>query len=177
MIKALFAIISACILADNYVLVSFLGVEKASCPTGKSDRTILDKGLQVTVVTVIATVISFALSLVLPSYLMTLATAVVIILAVECLVLVTKNNEHICKASLLLNSAVIGTSLKVLASGATFVESLVMALGAGLGYMIISFAICGIMDRINQKYVPSAFKGLPITVAAMSIIAMVVFAF
>lgn len=52
------------------------------------------------------------------------------------------------------------------------VQSLVYALGAGLGYTLLLLMMTAIHPRLNQIGVPKAFKGLPLTLITLGLIAL-----
>lgn len=76
-----------------------------------------------------------------------------------------------------LNAAVLGLALINAADGLGFLETVFASLGAGLGYMLAMWLFAGVQSRIQQKYVPAAFRGLPISVLAAAIISMALTAF
>ena len=76
-----------------------------------------------------------------------------------------------------LNSAVLGLAVNNIGAGYNFVESLVAALGVGLGFMLAMFLFAGVQSRINEKYVPKAFRGLPVSLLTACIISLALFAF
>lgn len=59
----------------------------------------------------------------------------------------------------------------------SFPQAIFASLGAGLGYILAMMLFAGVQSRIQQKYVPAAFKGLPINVLAAAIISMALVAF
>lgn len=76
-----------------------------------------------------------------------------------------------------LNSAVLGLALNNATDKLGFAPAMFAALGAGLGYMLAMWVFAGVQGRIQQKYVPEAFKGLPVSVLAAGIVAMAFLAF
>ncbi|MCQ2558672.1 MAG: hypothetical protein MJ135_06080 [Oscillospiraceae bacterium] len=54
---------------------------------------------------------------------------------------------------------------------------LLRSFGGGLGLLLAMLALGGVLDEINEKYVPAAFRGLPVMLLAASIVSMVLFAF
>lgn len=76
-----------------------------------------------------------------------------------------------------LNGAILGLALNNTADGLTFVQTVFASLGTGLGFMLAMWVFAGAQGRIQQKYVPTAFKGLPISVLAAAIVAMAFLAF
>jgi electron transport complex protein RnfA len=51
------------------------------------------------------------------------------------------------------------------------------ALGTGLGFALALLLMRGVQSRIQEKYVPEGFRGLPVSLLAASIISMVLVAF
>ena len=47
----------------------------------------------------------------------------------------------------------------------------------GLGFLVALLLMSGVQSRIEEKHIPAAFRGLPISLLAASIIAMVLVAF
>ena len=76
-----------------------------------------------------------------------------------------------------LNSAVLGVTVNNITDGFNFVESLVSALGAGLGFLLAMVVFSGLQGKIQEKYVPKAFRGLPIALLSASIVSLALFAF
>lgn len=74
-----------------------------------------------------------------------------------------------------LNGAVLGLALNN--ASYTFPQAIFASLGAGLGYILAMMLFAGVQSRIQQKYVPAAFRGLPINVLAAAIISMALVAF
>jgi electron transport complex protein RnfA len=71
-----------------------------------------------------------------------------------------------------LNSAVLSLALDT-STGI----SIVGAIGTGLGFALALILMQGVQSRIQEKYVPKAFRGLPVSLLAASIISMVLVAF
>ena len=76
-----------------------------------------------------------------------------------------------------LNSAVLGLAVDNAAEGYGFWASMAAALGAGRGFMLALVLFSGVQSRIDEKYVPRAFRGLPVSLLAASIMSMVLVAF
>ena len=58
-----------------------------------------------------------------------------------------------------------------------WVQALVSSAAVGIGFTLAMVLFCGIRAKINEKYVPAAFRGLPIYLMAASILALTLFAF
>ena len=76
-----------------------------------------------------------------------------------------------------LNSAVLGLALEAGAKGYSYGQTLAAALGVGLGFLVALLLMNGVQSRIEEKHIPAAFRGLPISLLTASIIAMVLVAF
>ena len=72
---------------------------------------------------------------------------------------------------------VLGLAVNNIAEGYTYVEALFAALGAGLGFVLAMVLFDGVKSKINERYVPKAFRGLPVMLLAASIISLAFYAF
>ena len=61
--------------------------------------------------------------------------------------------------------------------GYTFMESMINSLGSGLGFMLAMILFAGVRGRMEGADTPEAFKGLPITLVAASIVSVSFFGF
>ena len=70
------------------------------------------------------------------------------------------------------NGAVLGVVVLNITESYNFLQSMVNSLGAGLGYMLAMVLFCGVRSRVDTADVPECFKGIPITLAAASIMSV-----
>ena len=56
-------------------------------------------------------------------------------------------------------------------------QALVSSVAVGLGFLLAMVVFCGVRSKIEEQYVPKAFRGLPIHLMAASILALALFAF
>ena len=70
------------------------------------------------------------------------------------------------------NCAVLGVTLLNLENHYNFGESMVNALGTGLGFMIAMVLFAGVRGKMEISEVPKSFQGIPITLIAASIVSM-----
>ena len=70
------------------------------------------------------------------------------------------------------NCAVLGVVVLNITESYNFLQSMVNSLGAGLGYMLAMVLFCGVRSRVDTADVPECFKGVPITLAAASIMSV-----
>lgn len=75
------------------------------------------------------------------------------------------------------NCAVLGTLLVTVTQSYTLVQSLGFALGSGVGYAGALAVVGQAQDRLNDGDVPSSFRGLPITLVYLGILALAIYGF
>ena len=70
------------------------------------------------------------------------------------------------------NCAVLGVAIMNIDKGFGFVQSLVNAVGAGVGFMVAMILFAGVRGKMETCDIPEAFKGVPSVLIAASILAM-----
>ena len=75
------------------------------------------------------------------------------------------------------NCAIIAVTLLNIAEGFTFFESLVHALGAGLGFMLAMLLFSGIRRCTESAEPPASFKGIPLAFVSAAILSLAFFGF
>ena len=188
MFKSLVIILLSSVFVNNYVLSRFLGI----CPfLGVSKK--LDQatgmGIAVTAVMLLATAVTwpiqyFLLDKVGLGYMQTIVFILVIASLVQMLELLLKKFSPALHKGLgvylpliTTNCAVLGVAINNITDGYSFLESMVSSLGVGLGFLLAMVVFCGVRSKIEEQYVPKAFRGLPIHLMAASILALALFAF
>lgn len=179
------------ILVDNYVLVKFLGI----CPfLGVSQKLGSAFGMScaVTLVMTLATAVTWPIQyfLLTPSdgngglkwdlgYLQTIVFILVIAVLVQLVELVMKKYLPPLHRALgvylpliTTNCAVLGVTVLNINNGYSFWESVICALGAGLGFMLAMVLFSGVRSRLADARPPKCFEGLPITLVAAAITAL-----
>lgn len=183
MIKSMLIILLSAMLTDNFVLSKFMGI----CPflgVSKKLDSSVGMGMAVTFVMICATLCTFPVYtfLLAPmglSYLRTVAFILIIALFVQLVEIIMKKKMPALYKSLgvflpliTTNCAVLGVTILNIDSEYTFVESLVNALGAGLGFTIALVLFSGVRSRVENADVPETFKGVPATLIAASIVSV-----
>ena len=182
MAATLGAIFFSMILTNNYVLVKFLGI----CPfLGVSKRldSAVGMSLAVTVVMAIATAVTWPLEQLLErfglEYLQTIAFILVIATLVQLLELFLQKFIPPLYVSLgvylpliTTNCAVLGVTILNIDEGYTYLESIVCAVGAGLGFLVAMVLFSGVRRRVEEARPPKCFEGLPITLVSAAIVAL-----
>ena len=187
-IKSLVAIFLAAILTENYILNKFLGI----CPflgVSKKLNTATGMSLAVTVVMVLATAVTWPIYtyLLVPAglaYLQTIVFILIIAALVQLLEITLRkympplyNSLGVYLPLITTNCAVLGVTMLVLEKGAAdpsfgYVESLVNAFGAGIGFLVAMVLFAGVRERLERCDIPKSLQGLPITLVAASLVAV-----
>lgn len=186
--KELILILMAGVLVNNYVLQQFLGI----CPflgVSKKFGQAAGMGVAVTFVMLCATaatwpIYTFALVPLKLEYLQTIVFILVIAALVQFVEIVLKRFIPSLYKSLgvylpliTTNCAVLGVTLNNIIAGYNFLESMVSSLGVGLGFLLAMVLFAGVRSRMENIPTPKAFKGIPITLVAASIVALAFFGF
>ena len=181
-------IIISSILIENYIFSRFLGI----CPfLGLSDKTsnAVGMGLAVTFVMLLATAVTHPIQKYLLEgfgleYLQTIVFILVIASLVQFIEIVLKKFIPALHKSLgvylpliTTNCAVLGVTINNITDGYNFVESIVSALGCGLGFLLAMVLFSGVRSRIEESEIPESFRGLPVTLIAASFLSLAFFGF
>ena len=171
------------ILVDNYVLAKFLGI----CPflgVSKKLDSAVGMSLAVTFVMVLSTaatwpIYKFILEPYGMDYLQTIAFILIIAILVQLLENVLKKYIPTLYKSLgvylpliTTNCTILGVTILNLDNGYDFVESIVCAAGAGIGFLVAMVLFSGVRRRVEEANVPKSFEGLPITLVAAAMVSL-----
>ena len=175
------------ILVDNYVLVKFLGI----CPflgVSKKLDSAVGMSLAVTFVMVLATAATWPIQMFLLTpagsegtsrdmgYLQTIVFILIIAILVQLLENFLKKFIPALYKSLgvylpliTTNCTILGVTILDIDNGYNFIESVVCAAGAGLGFLLAMVLFSGVRRRVEQAVTPKCFEGLPITLVSAAI--------
>ena len=145
--------------------------------------------LAVTVVMVLATAVTWPIYtyLLVPAglaYLQTIVFILIIAALVQLLEITLRkympplyNSLGVYLPLITTNCAVLGVTMLVLEKGAAdpsfgYVESLVNAFGAGIGFLVAMVLFAGVRERLERCDIPKSLQGLPITLVAASLVAV-----
>lgn len=188
MFKTLIVILLSAVLVNNYVLRQFLGI----CPflgVSKKLNQAVGMGVAVTFVMLLATAVTwpiqnFVLNNLNLGYLQTIVFILVIASLVQFVEIFLKKFIPSLHKSLgvylpliTTNCAVLGVTINNIKDGFNFLESMVSALGCGLGFMLAMVLFSGVRSRIDESDIPEHFKGLPATLIAASFVSLAFFGF
>lgn len=181
--RSMMIILLTGILTDNFVLSKFMGI----CPflgVSKKASSSLGMGFAVIAVMIGATAVTYPLyhSFLVPmglEYMNTILFILIIALFVQLVEMVLKKYVPALYQTLgvylpliTTNCAVLGVTLLNIESDYSFLESIVNALGAGVGFMLAMLIFSGVRGRLERCNVPKAFQGMPITLVAASIVSL-----
>lgn len=160
-------------LLNNFILVKFLGL----CPffgVSKKLGNAVSMGAAVTFVMVLASIATWTITeyILIPFdveymniiiYILVIASLVQII---EMFIMRTNyalyNAFGIYLALITTNCAVLGITLLNAQESYSFLESIVAALGGGIGFTLVLAIMSGIRERLEMADSPKSMKGLPI---------------
>ena len=186
--KLLLKIIMMSVLVNNYVLSKFLGI----CPfLGVSKKLDQASGMGVAVIFVmlLATAVTWPIQTYLldrfnMGYLQTIVFILVIAALVQFVEIVLKKFLPALHKSLgvylpliTTNCAVLGVTINNITDGYNFLQSMVSSLGCGLGFLLAMVIFAGGRERMEEADPPRAFRGIPITLAAASIVSLAFYGF
>ena len=170
--KAIVGIVLGAMLANNYALEKFLGAAPL-LGWSAQEKKITVLGVSVTVAMVLTALIAglvqtYVLDALSLGYLQTLVFAAIVLIVVYAMNAVAKaafkKDLGVYFPVIALNSAVLG-------------ESILTALGAGLGFWLALAAFAAVRSKIRERYVPKAWRGLPIYLLTAAILSMALLAF
>ena len=186
--RALVVILMSAVLVNNYVLRQFLGV----CPflgVSKDLKSSTGMGAAVMFVMLMAATVTWPIQhfLLNPNglgFMQTVVFILVIATLVQLVEVVLKRYSPSLFASLgvflplmTTNCAVLAVTISNINHGYSFIEALVSAIGAGLGFFVAMVIFTGIREQTASSDPPEAFKGVPITLISAAILSLAFFGF
>ena len=175
-----FAIIIGAIFVNNVVLAQFLGI----CPfLGVSSKveTSMGMGAAVTFVMAIAAVVAWLIQtyVLVPLdivYMQTIVFILIIAILVQLLENILKKFIPALYKALgvylpliTTNCTILGVTVLNIDNGYDFMESIVCAAGAGLGFLVAMVLFSGVRRKVEEAVTPKCFEGLPITLVAAAV--------
>ena len=180
---SLFTIALNAILAENFILVKFLGI----CPfmgVSKRSSTALGMGIAVIFVMGIASAATWAVNafVLVPlnlAYMQTLVFILVIAALVQLVeMFLQKSLPSLYQALgiylplITTNCAVLGVALLNIQNGYSFIESLVYGVTGGIGFAVAILLFSSVRERLEDCDCPKAFRGFPIALIAAGLLAL-----
>ena len=182
-------IMMSVILTNNFVLSQFLGI----CPflgVSKKLDSAVGMGAAVTFVMVLSTLATWPIQkLILDplniGYLQTVVFILVIASLVQLVEMTLKKYMPPLYKSLgvflpliTTNCAVLGVTIMNITEGYNYLEAIVCAVGAGIGFLLAMVLFAGLREKLeNCKGIPQCWQGIPITLVTAAILSMAFMAF
>ena len=183
MLSNMIVIIISMVLVSNYPLAQFLGI----CPflgVSKELDSAKGMGIAVTFVMVLATAATWPIMQVLDKfeigYLQTVVFILVIAALVQLVEMFMKKSMPALYKSLgvflpliTTNCAVLGVCISNIQNGYNYIESLVNAFGAGVGFLFAMIIMAGVRTKlVDQSRIPESFRGVPIVLITAAILSL-----
>jgi len=182
-VSNLFTIFIAMVIVNNIVLAKFLGL----CPffgVSKKLSNAFSMGIAVTLVMLIASVsTSVIYNYILVPYRVEFMNIVIYILVIASLVQIVEliirrtniilyNAMGIYLPLITTNCAVLGIALINSAENYSILESIVNALGAGIGFTLVLIIMSGIREKLDLADSPKSMRGLPVAFLTAALLAL-----
>ena len=170
------------ILANNYVLVKFLGI----CPflgVSKKVGTAVGMSVAVTFVMTVASAVTYFVQKLLVlahiEYMQTVAFILVIAVLVQLVEMAIQKFSPALYGALGIylplittNCAVLGVALLNVQEGYDFLYTLVYSFSAGLSFMLAIVLFAGVRERLETADIPKALQGFPIALVTAGLLAL-----
>ncbi|MGM9598464.1 MAG: electron transport complex subunit RsxA [Faecousia sp.] len=179
----LFTISLNAILAENFILVKFLGI----CPfmgVSKKTDTALGMGVAVIFVMALASAATWAVNEFLLirlglEYMQTVVFILVIAALVQFVEMFLQKALPALYQALGIylplittNCAVLGVALLNIQNGYTFIESVVYGVTGGIGFTLAIVLFSSVRERLEDCDCPKAFRGFPLALIAAGLLAL-----
>ncbi|QQK07145.1 electron transport complex protein RnfA [Miniphocaeibacter halophilus] len=183
LLSSIFKILVLYIFVNNYVLGQFLGI----CPligVSTKTETAAGMGLAVTFVITMASIVTYFIQYFLLErfnlqYTQTIVFILVIATLVQFVEMVLKKMTPGLYSALgvflpliTTNCVVLGVAIANIQEGYNLIETVASALGSSIGFFIAIVLLSAIREKLELADVPKAFKGVPIALVAIGLMAM-----
>jgi electron transport complex protein RnfA len=181
--KILLVILLTSMLTENFVLVKFMGI----CPflgVSKKYDSAIGMGLAVIFVMVCASICTYPVYtfILVPlgiDYMKTVAFILLIATFVQLVEMIIHKKVPTLYKSLgvylpliTTNCAVLGVTILNTDNSYNFLQSIVNALGGGIGFTLALIIFASVRSRIESSNIPKTFAGVPSTLIAAAIVSV-----
>ena len=180
----LIIIFMSMVLVNNFVLAQFLGICSFLGVSNKMDSAV-GMGSAVVFVMVLAEAVTWPIQQLLNKFEIGYLQTVVFILVIAALVqfvemFMKKYMPALQKALgiylplITTNCAILGVAILSINNNYTFVQSLVNAFGAGMGYFVAMILFAGVREEKlwDESGCPAAFRGVPMILVSATILSL-----
>ena len=180
--SSLLALALTAILAENFVLVKFLGVGPF-LRAGQKIETAPGMGLTVTFVMTVASAFCYGIDRLLRAVelpeLRTLAFILVIVVLVQLVEMFLRRVMPKLHGSLgrylpllAVNCSVLGVAVINAGEARSFIAAVVYGTGAGLGFLVAIVLFSSIQERLEFSDCPKSFEGFPIALTTAALLSL-----
>ena len=181
--KQTLMILTGAVLVSNIVLTQFLGI-CSFLGVSKKTENAFSMSISVLIVMTFSTIATWPVYtyVLVPyelEYLKTIVFIVIIAAFVQLLEITLKKFMNpvyktlgVYLALITTNCAVLGVTMINIDKSYSFLNSIVNAVGTGLGYLVAMMIFSGVRGLIEGSDIPKMFRGIPITLIAASLLAM-----
>jgi len=181
--SSLITIFISMVLINNFIVTKFLGL----CPffgVSKKIGNAFSMGIAVTLVMMLASIATSVIyNYILVPFEVEYMNIIIYILVIAALVQIVEitirrtnialyNAFGIYLPLITTNCAVLGITLINATNNYSIVQSIVSALGGGIGFTLLLIIMSGIRERIELAEVPRSMRGLPIAFIIASILSL-----
>lgn len=183
LVQNLLIILIGNLFVSNFLMSRFLGI----CPflgVSKKVETALGMGLAVTFVMTLASIVTWAIQVLILDklgigYMQTIAFILVIAALVQFVEMVIQKSSPTLYQALgvylpliTTNCAVLGVTILNIDNGYNLLESAVNGLTAALGFTLAIVLFAGIRERMELSEIPESFRGFPIALISAGLMAI-----
>lgn len=183
LVQNLLIILIGNLFVSNFLMSRFLGI----CPflgVSKKVETALGMGLAVTFVMTLASIVTWAIQVLILdklgiAYMQTIAFILVIAALVQFVEMVIQKSSPTLYQALgvylpliTTNCAVLGVTILNIDNGYNLLESAVNGFTAALGFTLAIVLFAGIRERMELSEIPDSFKGFPIALISAGLMAI-----
>ncbi len=179
----LFSLLIGALLVNNFVLAQFLGLCPFMGVTARSE-TAIATSLATTFVLTLSALLSHLIyhGLLVPlalTYLDIVSFIVTVAATVQFTELFLRGTSPLLHRLLGIylplittNCAVLGVALIAVRDALTLSQTLFLALGAALGFVLVMVLFAALRERLDDNKVPHAFQGTPVTLLTAGLLSM-----
>ncbi len=182
-LSSIFKILIMYIFVNNYVLGQFLGI----CPligVSTKTETAAGMGMAVTFVITIASIVTYMIQYFLLNplgleYTQTIVFILVIATLVQFVEMVLKkvtpglyNALGVFLPLITTNCVVLGVAISNIQEGFNLVETVASAIGSSIGFLLAIVLLSAIREKLELADIPGPFKGVPIALVTIGLMAM-----
>ena len=184
MITNLLTIFLGIVLVNNFVLSQFLGICSFLGVSNKMSSSV-GMGAAVVFVMILAELVTWPIQQLLDkfdiAYLQTVVFILVIAALVQFVEMFMKRYMPALQKALgvylpliTTNCAILGATINAIDYNYTFLESIIYAFGAGVGYMLAMILFAGVREEKlwDDEGVPAPFKGVPMVLISATILSL-----